>query len=66
VKVDLAELLDATEVASALGLTNWRGVHVYRRRYPQFPQPVIEKGRCMLWRRADIEAWARATGRLPA
>ena len=25
-----------------------------------FPEPVIEKSRCVLWLRADIEAWAKS------
>lgn len=41
-----------------LGLSNWRGVHVYRRRYADFPTPIIEKGRCLLWKRSDVEKWA--------
>jgi predicted DNA-binding transcriptional regulator AlpA len=55
--VDPVELLDAAEVAAAIGLDNPRGVSVYRRRYPDFPEPVIAKGRCVLWRRPDVEAW---------
>lgn len=62
-ELDLADLLDSTEVAAVLGLSNWHGVSVYRRRYADFPAPVIEKGRCLLWRRSDVEKWARATGR---
>ena len=41
-----------------LGLSNWRGGHVYRRRYADFPTPIIEKGRCLLWKRSDVEKWA--------
>lgn len=58
-QVDPAELLDAAEVAAVIGLDNPRGVSVYRRRYPDFPKPVIAKGRCVLWRRSDVEGWAR-------
>jgi hypothetical protein len=32
-------------------------------RYPDFPPPAVEKGRCLLWFREDVEAWAKATGR---
>jgi predicted DNA-binding transcriptional regulator AlpA len=64
VKVDPAELLDIREVADAIGLDNPNGVSVYRRRYADFPIPVVEKGRCVLWRRKDVEAWARNTGRI--
>ncbi len=56
-KMDPAELLDAHEVAALVGLSNPRGVSVYRHRYADFPAPVIEKGRCVLWRRADVARW---------
>lgn len=58
-KVDPAELLDTRDVAAIIGLDNPNGVSVYRRRYPDFPTPVVDKGRCLLWRRQDVEAWAR-------
>jgi predicted DNA-binding transcriptional regulator AlpA len=56
--VDPADLIDATEVAPLVGLTNPNGVSVYRRRYDDFPEPVVIKGRCLLWLRPDIEVWA--------
>jgi predicted DNA-binding transcriptional regulator AlpA len=64
--VDTADLLDASEVAQVLGLSSANGVSVYRRRYEHFPTPVVEKasGKCVLWLRSDVEAWARATGRV--
>jgi predicted DNA-binding transcriptional regulator AlpA len=57
------ELCTTEEVAILLGLANRRGVHVYRRRYASFPQPFLEKGRRLLWRKRDIEAWTRESGR---
>lgn len=57
--VDPADLLDATEVAEVLGLSSRTAVSVYRQRYPDFPAPVIEKSRCHLWRRTDVELWRR-------
>jgi predicted DNA-binding transcriptional regulator AlpA len=59
------ELADVREVANIIGLTNPNGVSVYRRRHGDFPEPVVEKGRGLLWRRRDVEAWARKTGRWP-
>jgi predicted DNA-binding transcriptional regulator AlpA len=58
--VDPEDLIDSHEVAELLGLGSHRSVSTYRARYDDFPQPVIEKGagRCLLWLRADIEAWA--------
>jgi predicted DNA-binding transcriptional regulator AlpA len=63
-KVDPAELIDANEVAALLGLARRQAVSTYRGRYPDFPVPIISKNQCVLWLRADVERWARATGRL--
>jgi predicted DNA-binding transcriptional regulator AlpA len=60
---DLSDLIEMDEVAQILGLASRRVVSVYRVRYADFPTPAVEKGRCLLWFRQDIEAWARATGR---
>jgi predicted DNA-binding transcriptional regulator AlpA len=65
VQIDIDQLVDLAETAALIGIDNPRGVSVYRRRYDDFPAPVIAKGRCVLWRRSDVEAWARQTGRLP-
>ena len=67
-KVDLDDLMDATDVANLIGVTNANVVGVYRRRYDNFPPPVWASrgGRCQLWVRADVEVWARATGRSEA
>ena len=64
-KIDPGELLEPSEVAPLIGLENPNGVSVYRRRYADFPEPVVEKGRCVLWLRRDVEAWARDRGRDP-
>jgi predicted DNA-binding transcriptional regulator AlpA len=63
-KVDPDELIDSPEVASILGLSHGNAISVYRKRYKDFPLPVVTRGRCLLWVRRDIEAWARTTGRL--
>lgn len=59
--VDPADLIGPDEVAAIIGLTNRRGVSVYRKRRG-FPVPVIERARCVLWLRADVEAWAAERG----
>ena len=63
--IDPGDLLDSHDVAALLGLGSPRAVSVYRSRYDDFPAPLIEKGtgRCVLWRRQDVEAWARGRGR---
>lgn len=62
VKIDPSELIDTAEVASLIGLGNANGVSVYRRRFEDFPSPVVDKGRCVLWRRRDVEAWVKVRG----
>ena len=65
-KVDLEDLIDTAAVAGLCGLYGPRAVSTYRSRYPDFPEPVrtSDGGRCLLWLRQEVEAWARATGRL--
>ena len=62
VTIDPADLVDASEVAEILGLSSPRSVAVYRARYLDFPQPAVNKasGKCVLWIRAAVEAWARS------
>ena len=60
VRIDTDDLIDSHEVARLVGLSNVNGVSVYRRRYSDFPEPVIERGRCVLWVRAAVEQWSRA------
>lgn len=62
-QIDPADLIDSTEVAEIIGLSNPDGVSVYRRRHVDFPEPAVDKARCVLWLRSDVEAWAKATGR---
>jgi predicted DNA-binding transcriptional regulator AlpA len=56
-QIDLDDLLAAGEVAELLGLGSSRAVSVYRSRYPDFPAPVVVKGKCTLWLRSDVEGW---------
>lgn len=62
VKIDPDDLLDANEVAALLGLTHRQAVATYRVRYDDFPEPVVVKARCMLWRRQDVERWKVSRG----
>jgi predicted DNA-binding transcriptional regulator AlpA len=57
VEIDPDDLLDANEVAALLGLAHRQAVSTYRHRYADFPEPVIVKARCVLWRRVDVERW---------
>ena len=65
-KIDPVDLLNSAEVATELGLSRPTSVAVYRGRYEDFPPPVVAKGSCLLWARADVVAWGRAHGRAPA
>ena len=56
-QADIEDLLNATEVAALLGLSKRQAIATYRGRYQTFPEPVINKGTCVLWLRSDIEAW---------
>jgi hypothetical protein len=64
--VDVDDLITASDVATMLGLAHRQEVSVYRSRYPDFPQPVVDLGRGapLLWLRPEVEAWARKTSRL--
>lgn len=57
--LDPDDLIASDGVAEIIGLSNPRGVSVYRVRHPDFPAPKIDRGNCVLWLRADVEAWAK-------
>jgi hypothetical protein len=65
-KVDVDDLVGAAEIADRLNVSHAETVHAWRRRYPDFPQPVVHLQRAVLWSWPDVEAWAKATGRLPS
>ena len=60
-KIDPADLIDAYGIAEILGLSQRSSVSTYRKRYPDFPQPVVDMGagRCLLWLRGDVERWVK-------
>lgn len=59
--IAVEDLLDATAVASLLGLKHRNSVATYLHRYPDFPRPVFDtgSGRCRLWSRSEVEEWLR-------
>jgi predicted DNA-binding transcriptional regulator AlpA len=66
--VDVDNLVGAAEIAEKLGVER-TVVHNWRRRsapvgMPDFPDPIAELGRFLVWHWPDVESWARATGRL--
>lgn len=53
------------EIARLLGVTRQR-VDRITRTHEDFPAPAAELASGRVWRRADVETWARRTGRLPS
>lgn len=64
-KLDADDLVGAAEIAERLGLAQVQTVHTWRRRYEDFPEPVARLKQALIWSWAEVEAWARATRRLP-
>lgn len=51
-----------TEVAELLGISRQRA-HVLCKR-DGFPEPTARLAAGLIWERADVEKWARETGRI--
>jgi len=62
VRVD--DLVGTVEIAQRLGVADHNVVNTWRRRHPGFPQPLTTLRHGRIWSWTDVEAWARATGRL--
>src|SRR3954447_15875358 len=45
--VNTNDLVDTSQVAEILELSSRTAVSVYQARYPDFPAPVIQRGRCL-------------------
>jgi len=65
-KINVADLVDAQAVAKILGLAQRNTVSLYQRRYADMPRPVVDlgRGRCKMWLRHEVVAWAKKTGRV--
>jgi hypothetical protein len=57
------ELVGAAEIAELLGITRQR-VNAIVRTHDDFPRPVAELSAGRVWKRKDIERWARSSGRV--
>ncbi len=57
------DLVGAAEIADRLGLSHPQNVSVWRRRHPDFPQPIAQLQKALIWDWRDVERWVRATGR---
>lgn len=56
------ELVGAAEIAERLGVARPQVVHDWRRRYPDFPEPVAALKQALIWEWPVVQAWARRTG----
>lgn len=63
-RVDVSQLVGAAEIATRLGAKRPQVVHDWRRRHPDFPEPVAQLSQVLVWAWPDVEAWAKKTGRL--
>jgi glutathione-regulated potassium-efflux system ancillary protein KefG len=61
--VDPEDLLNAREAAALLGLAHREAIATYRKRYQDFPEPLLAKGTCVLWLRQDLLDWLARRGR---
>jgi prophage regulatory protein len=55
--------MGAAEIAELLGVSRQR-VDAIVRSDPEFPAPVAQLAAGRIWLKADVEYWARKTGRL--
>ena len=60
-RVDTTSLVGRREIAAMMGVTV-QAVQRWRLR-GQFLEPLVVVSDMPLWRRQDVEAWARKTGR---
>lgn len=63
-RVDLDELVTGAELGRRIGVSTQR-VHQLRAE-AGFPKPLGRVGKAIVWRWADVEAWARKVGRIAA
>lgn len=65
--VDRPEVVGVAEIAELLGVSRQR-VHQLVHEHTDFPSPLAELGagrqKMKVWLRAEVEVWARRTGRL--
>ncbi len=66
-RLDVEQLVGASDIAQRLGMPRTQDVHTFRRRDPAFPEPVRILGAgpsrgIHVWYWPDIAAWARKKG----
>lgn len=65
-RVEVDQLVGAAEIADRLELAVPQTVHDWRRRHPDFPQPVAVLRMGLVWNWPDVAKWAERTGRTPS
>lgn len=60
----MEHLVGTAEIAERLGMASPEIVLTWRRRYPDFPQPIAKLQIGMVFNWPEVERWAKATGRL--
>lgn len=63
-RLDVDHLVGATEIAERCHLRQAQTVHSWRRRYPEFPEPVAKLKQALVWYWPEVARWARRTRRL--
>lgn len=63
-RIDVDNLVGAAEIAERCGVKRPQVVHDWRRRYPDFPEPVAQLRQALVWNWPEVERWAKDTGRL--
>jgi hypothetical protein len=63
--VEVSDLVGAAEIAERLELSHVQSVRSWRRRYTDFPAPVVQLSVGLIWSWREVKAWAADTGRLP-
>ena len=63
--LDVSLLVGTTEIAARVSLSRPQIVHTWRRRYSDFPAPVLTLDMGYLWYWPEVEAWLKRTGRGP-
>ena len=62
--VDVDDLVGTVEIAERMGLAQYQTVHLWRRRYEDFPEPVVALKQTLLWSWSEVEEWARRRGKI--
>lgn len=64
-RMDVSRLVGAVEIANRTTAAGRQTVHSWIQRDATFPAPVLVLAMGNLWDWAEVETWAKRTGRLP-